>query len=311
MAFRSVPRPSSPPGAKASTECPSYTRYFSGIDPGSRTLPPRSPLTSRSSPCTETILRQALAVAGHQLSETTVALTADAPRTALEISTPHSSDQPKSLHTTIPPDGHSVYRIRDTPRIQPTTSFTHASAHSPPNRWGTIPPECSAFKLARMQRTQTCPNAAHSKQDRHSRSDTRQNSGTARSSTDTPVHGSTPGRTRPETHQNLIYSYKEQTPGHNPGADRRRDRPSGSMPGAATTPKLETSAILAGRCPFPVRQPKTLMLTKTGSGDDRDRTGDPLLAKQVLSQLSYAPSSVVRLQKQCLATDISQRTSRN
>ena len=24
-------------------------------------------------------------------------------------------------------------------------------------------------------------------------------------------------------------------------------------------------------------------------GDDRDRTGDPLLAKQVLSQLSYAP----------------------
>ena len=28
VAFRSVPRPSSPPGAKASTECPSYTRYF-------------------------------------------------------------------------------------------------------------------------------------------------------------------------------------------------------------------------------------------------------------------------------------------
>ena len=25
-------------------------------------------------------------------------------------------------------------------------------------------------------------------------------------------------------------------------------------------------------------------------GDDRDRTGDPLLAKQVLSQLSYAPA---------------------
>ena len=26
-------------------------------------------------------------------------------------------------------------------------------------------------------------------------------------------------------------------------------------------------------------------------GDDRDRTDDPLLAKQVLSQLSYAPAS--------------------
>ena len=29
VAFRSVPRPSSPPGAKASTECPSYTPYRS------------------------------------------------------------------------------------------------------------------------------------------------------------------------------------------------------------------------------------------------------------------------------------------
>ena len=28
-------------------------------------------------------------------------------------------------------------------------------------------------------------------------------------------------------------------------------------------------------------------------GDDRDRTGDPLLAKQVLSQLSYIPSAIV------------------
>ena len=26
-----------------------------------------------------------------------------------------------------------------------------------------------------------------------------------------------------------------------------------------------------------------------GGGADRDRTGDPLLAKQVLSQLSYSP----------------------
>ncbi len=29
-------------------------------------------------------------------------------------------------------------------------------------------------------------------------------------------------------------------------------------------------------------------------GRDRDRTGDPLLAKQVLSQLSYTPIRVVR-----------------
>jgi hypothetical protein len=28
-------------------------------------------------------------------------------------------------------------------------------------------------------------------------------------------------------------------------------------------------------------------------GADRDRTGDPLLAKQVLSQLSYSPNKIV------------------
>jgi hypothetical protein len=32
------------------------------------------------------------------------------------------------------------------------------------------------------------------------------------------------------------------------------------------------------------------LLANAGGGDDRDRTGDPLLAKQVLSQLSYAPN---------------------
>ena len=31
------------------------------------------------------------------------------------------------------------------------------------------------------------------------------------------------------------------------------------------------------------------MLLKRAGGDKRDRTVDPLLAKQVLSQLSYAP----------------------
>ena len=30
---------------------------------------------------------------------------------------------------------------------------------------------------------------------------------------------------------------------------------------------------------------------RCGGGADRDRTGDPLLAKQVLSQLSYSPSA--------------------
>ena len=32
-----------------------------------------------------------------------------------------------------------------------------------------------------------------------------------------------------------------------------------------------------------------LFQTKSGGGDERNRTDDPLLAKQVLSQLSYTP----------------------
>jgi hypothetical protein len=37
--------------------------------------------------------------------------------------------------------------------------------------------------------------------------------------------------------------------------------------------------------------PKPLPYLTNGSGADRDRTGDPLLAKQVLSQLSYRPKT--------------------
>ncbi len=36
-------------------------------------------------------------------------------------------------------------------------------------------------------------------------------------------------------------------------------------------------------------------LAKVTSGADRDRTGDPLLAKQVLSQLSYRPDSAAKI----------------
>ena len=38
------------------------------------------------------------------------------------------------------------------------------------------------------------------------------------------------------------------------------------------------------------------MLAAVFGGADRDRTGDPLLAKQVLSQLSYSPILVVGCQ---------------
>ena len=48
------------------------------------------------------------------------------------------------------------------------------------------------------------------------------------------------------------------------------------------SPFLSPSGISAFRAPFSVfRHP--------AGGDNRDRTDDPLLAKQVLSQLSYTP----------------------
>ena len=42
--------------------------------------------------------------------------------------------------------------------------------------------------------------------------------------------------------------------------------------------------------------PQNLVLTFRSGGDKRDRTADPLLAKQVLSQLSYTPISLVESQ---------------
>lgn len=71
--------------------------------------------------------------------------------------------------------------------------------------------------------------------------------------------------THPETHQNLIHTDKD----HHHGA---RPRPGPLSPARASTELLLFAIPLA-----------------ITYGDDRDRTGDPLLAKQVLSQLSYAP----------------------
>ena len=42
--------------------------------------------------------------------------------------------------------------------------------------------------------------------------------------------------------------------------------------------------------------PQNLFATFRSGGDKRDRTADPLLAKQVLSQLSYTPISLVESQ---------------
>jgi hypothetical protein len=76
--------------------------------------------------------------------------------------------------------------------------------------------------------------------------------------------------TRPETHQNLIHTDKD----HHHGARTR--------PGPLSQTHAATEILLSA---IPLLTPAS------GHGDDRDRTGDPLLAKQVLSQLSYAPKN--------------------
>jgi hypothetical protein len=69
------------------------------------------------------------------------------------------------------------------------------------------------------------------------------------------------------------------------------------------TGKLDSQSMLKDRRPLELRgHPALSILTSEtycciaagDGGADRDRTGDPLLAKQVLSQLSYSPLAKLR-----------------
>ena len=111
----------------------------------------------------------------------------------------------------------------------------------------------------------------------------------------------TPNRTdytRPETHQNLIHPDKEQNhrrttedaDGTAINANAHASLENHTRHDLVTFPR-DTVSTPDGR-----RQEKLLLITDnrpltTASGDNRIRTGDPLLAKQVLYQLSYVPGS--------------------
>ena len=125
-----------------------------------------------------------------------------------------------------------------------------------------------------------------------------------------PVHHSDqapdhPSRlARPETHQNLIHPAKEQrTPRKTAPSGSRGTRHSTAIqprprPG---TNRLANPLTFRDAACHPTNQWKRPPMEtpngdaqwrrpmETPNGDDRDRTDDPLLAKQVLSQLSYAP----------------------
>ena len=215
VAFRSVPRPSSPPGAKASTECPSLAQDLSpGTCPG-------------DPPCTETILRNQLSVFSRQLSET--------------AGTKHRHLKPRTILYWI-----ILLSTQQTPL---NTSATVAGGPVPKDR-------------------------PH------------------------PVRLATAAR--PETHQNLIHSNKEQYPSKGaPTASPVRPQNNLSKQLAPQRHRQHRTSCFsaihpAGRPCSVARNHhlNTIPKARGHGGGDRTRTDDPLLAKQVLSQLSYTPETV-------------------
>jgi hypothetical protein len=101
---------------------------------------------------------------------------------------------------------------------------------------------------------------------------------------------------RPKTQQNLIHNHQRtQRPTRDQSSDDSRQN--------TTITKPLTNQTLTNRNP-----PTTDDWRLTSEpGDGRVRTDDPLLAKQVLSQLSYAPVSVVGLQSTVAREDNGQR----
>jgi hypothetical protein len=101
-----------------------------------------------------------------------------------------------------------------------------------------------------------------------------------------------PEHTRPETHQNLIHSNKEQR--HPTGRHNRHDHTTrDALPRHMIKPNSGHSAIRTnGSFEASPRGHGGFIVCEANDrgGDNRDRTDDPLLAKQVLSQLSYAPN---------------------
>jgi hypothetical protein len=107
--------------------------------------------------------------------------------------------------------------------------------------------------------------------------------------------------TRPETHQNLIHTDKEQhaQPGQTsaqPDSNTHRTIPPDrllSVPKAmAPNPFLLCDDIsVRAHLNTPSSHRQMNRRPRRTGGGERVRTDDPLLAKQVLSQLSYTPTS--------------------
>jgi hypothetical protein len=104
--------------------------------------------------------------------------------------------------------------------------------------------------------------------------------------------GQTREQARPETHQNLIHPDKDLPSDNDPRAgasNRRRQRHRSSILNFQAQNHQCRLRSLLRDISQPTRHPNP---TSDHGGGDRTRTDDPLLAKQVLSQLSYTPSVI-------------------
>ena len=95
---------------------------------------------------------------------------------------------------------------------------------------------------------------------------------------------------RPETHQNLIHIDKEHL------CQRTANGAGNHDTRTATCPDMRSRTLASPRSSNPANQAHPIADLEPPSlrgpgGGDRVRTDDPLLAKQVLSQLSYAPKA--------------------
>jgi hypothetical protein len=185
MAFRSVPRPSSPPGAKASTECPSLAREHSSPGNVSKDTRPGPP------PCTETIHREPDPASTDPIGSSPIRPTPATP--GLASVPPHG--RPLAQHISDPPAASASQTITR-PEGQGTaqapthpTDRSNAPEHSPRRRWGAIciPHTTHPVRHAPTQRDKPTPNTA-----------------TLRSRSPAQAR-----LARPETHQNLIHTDKE------------------------------------------------------------------------------------------------------
>jgi hypothetical protein len=99
---------------------------------------------------------------------------------------------------------------------------------------------------------------------------------------------------RPQNVRKIATRSVSGLPNSTQNVSRKRGR---VIPAKCAHPSCLISRVQSNRNPNAKSESSEAANTMTGKekigGRDRDRTGDPLLAKQVLSQLSYTPTEVL------------------